>query len=75
MKPLEKKAKEKAQKLLDEINLSIFEWGGMNDIRFSHVVAIKICEENIETLSEIKGLSKMGKLNFWKLVKENLQNG
>jgi hypothetical protein len=73
MTPTEIEAKAKAQSLLDEINLSIFHWGGINDIRYTSVIAIKICEETIGALNSVKGMGKIHKVKLWKLVKANLE--
>ena len=37
--------------------------------------ALKVCDENIATLSSMKGMGRISKLTFWKLVKKNIVTG
>jgi len=42
-------------------------------ILINYVVAsVKVCDENIATLSSMKGMGRIHKLTFWKLVRKNL---
>ena len=67
----EKKAKEKA------VSLSI-KFSNKTDVikpnNRSIEMAIKCCDEVIETLNSIKGMGKIHKVNFWKLVKKYLND-
>lgn len=77
MTPTQTKAKAKAKELLSYyegscLHDSFGRTQGVYSDNFKSIAKVfsnKVCDENIQTLEDIKGLSKMGKLKFWRFVK------
>lgn len=76
MTPTEIKAKEKADeifKLFCTTNISDNPKRGLLMPKSAGVYfAIKNCDQVIGALNSVKGMSKIHKVKFWKLVKQNL---
>lgn len=68
MTPTEEKAIAKAEELFGFFSAFI-----TNDLR-TLICCFKICDENIQTLNSMKGLGKIHKVKFWKLVKQTLKD-
>jgi len=83
MTPTEIKAEAKATELKDFFVHIVYPYSGsgfMTDTADNSVIlmncvkcAVKIADEMIEELSVIKGMGKIHKLKFWKLVKKYLE--
>lgn len=80
------KAEAKAKELIEFfINIekdTLFYWEAFYDRAYNEdeilphakKCSIKVADENIETLSNMKGMARIHKLTFWKMVKKNLTN-
>ena len=70
--PTEIKAKALAKELVDAFT---FRKVDGTIVRYDRTIqcALISCNKTIETLNNIKGLSKMGQLKLWKLTKQYVQ--
>ena len=68
MTPTEIKAKEKAEELINSFTEIVY----LGLVETSIDCAIIVCDETINALNNVKGMGKIHKVKFWKLVKENL---
>lgn len=76
------KAEEKAKELIDFFKPIVYSHVGSQFMTGTHddelilknskICAKKLCQETIDALNSIKGMGKIHKVKFWKLVKEKL---
>ena len=76
MTPTEQKALVKAKELINffattKITTNDMGWALPKEL--SKHFANKVCDENINTLNSMKGMGKIHKVKFWKLVKQNIE--
>lgn len=84
--PIEIKAEEKAKELIDSTYMDLYSPAICNrcfdcdnnpcnlKLKQSIKSNTKLCDQIIEILNTIKGMGKIHKVKFWKLVKENIEN-
>lgn len=77
MTPTEEKSKEKAEELLNLFDNPTKQWDGtsfVSSLEYKTKCAIICCDQTIDALNSIKGMGKIHKVKFWKLVKKNLED-